>query len=74
MVDLPKHLIKPGFYFVSIPNGWPCMINETLSHKFQPYSCDGQMAHALGVKVGLCFLYVTMNFVWPVVFTELNSC
>ena len=21
---LSKHLVKPGLYFVSIPNGWPC--------------------------------------------------
>ena len=24
LVDLSKHLVKPGLYFVSIPNGWPC--------------------------------------------------
>ena len=25
LVDLSNHLVKPGLYFVSIPNGWPCM-------------------------------------------------
>ena len=24
-IDLSKHLVKPGLYFLSIPNGWPCM-------------------------------------------------
>ena len=24
LVDLSKHLVKPGLYFISIPNGWPC--------------------------------------------------
>ena len=25
LVDLSKHLVNPGLYFVSISNGWPCM-------------------------------------------------
>ena len=27
LLDLLKHLVKPGLYFLSIPNGWPCMWN-----------------------------------------------
>ena len=23
-VDLSKHLVLPGLYFISVPNGWPC--------------------------------------------------
>ena len=25
LVDLSKHLVKPGLYFISIPSGWPCI-------------------------------------------------
>ena len=28
LVDLSKHLVKPGLYFISIPNGWPCMYTD----------------------------------------------
>ena len=27
MVDLSKHLAKPGLIFVSISNGWPCIFS-----------------------------------------------
>ena len=25
LIELSKHLIKPCLYFISIPNGWPCI-------------------------------------------------
>ena len=28
LVDLSKHLVKPGLYILSIPNGWPCREQE----------------------------------------------
>jgi len=37
------------------------MTNETLSHKFHPYSIDrvsdGRMAHVLGVNIEMVFSY-----------------
>jgi hypothetical protein len=47
LVDLLKHLVKPGLYFVSTPNGWPCRLviwsganggNETILNCLCPYS------------------------------------
>ena len=36
LVTLSKHLVEIAVYFVSIPNGWPCIatnIYNTISHK-----------------------------------------
>ena len=33
LVDLSKHLVKPGLYFVSKPNGRPCS-SGTLAQQF----------------------------------------
>ena len=28
LVDMSKHLVEPGIYFLSIPNDWPCILGE----------------------------------------------
>ena len=32
LVDLSKHLVQPGLYFMSKPNDTPCMLKQISSH------------------------------------------
>ena len=58
MVDLSKHLVKPGLYFISIPDGWPCTyrVLQTIQMKLillfvfstLPQKClEGQVADSM---------------------------
>ena len=46
-VDLSKHLVKPGLYFVSIPNGWPCTVEYRCFKECVLFLCKLMTCHFL---------------------------
>ena len=45
LVDLSKHLVKPGLYFMSKPNGWPCSVPQSNIYFFKDTICVGCKIH-----------------------------